>query len=1434
MKDYTVPVKVTLETVVSDTNTVLQKTSRQLQSYGTVQQREVIGSTTSLSTERVVNMLFTLSLSPTEQHRYNSVKDYFGSVRRRWCQHTSRGSGQPWLSSDDSRLYSYQGSRAAIHKDITAHAMSLGVLLDRGTYVNHYESPDTMDSVELLMEHDRNDISFMPAAQIKPYQLRLQYSDLEKFAVVDDKESALYVYFHLVYSPRLSQSDTAIVNEKTNWQRKRSIPGCTAEVLGNSSVLRFSFKGKEARDSVRRALSRLRSRSNFQIFYSPIRTVPPSSQQTHLTRPDFRSFECQYALQCLLSRGFVVTDQLDSFFPMLTTTIDRYDESIHCKALFQVLADIDNNHFVDLNKVYEAAIRNFALRIDIDEDLESKYLPSTCRYVRRVVVTPSRLLFLQPELMFENRILRQFGEECCIRVVFRDENYHKLSSMDSSSQEIEDRIVSTLQSGVRVGERHYKFLACSNSQLRDHGCWLYARDDKGHTAASIRRWMGDFSQIKCVATYISRMGQCFSTSEESVAVNVAEGKVRIVNDIKGGIDPDGKQYCFSDGIGKISRTLAEQICEEIGRSIVPSAYQIRFGGSKGVVAIGTDFSDDEEMIEIRGSMQKFESNHSKIEVMSVTSPGRLYFNRQAITVLSGLEIPDKVFLKLQDQMLSHLAKMFLSEKVAVESLQKRARLSIKYKKLQRCGIAMTTEPFFKELLQAVYKSFIGEIRRRARFEIPQEYGRNMIGVLDETGTLRYGQVFIQYSKSLDKPQKSCQIHTGPVVVTKFPCYHPGDVRKFEAINVPALHHLIDCFVFPRQGPRPHPNEMAGSDLDGDEYFVTWLPELIFSRTNHPPMHFPTPKKKVVEGQVKLDDMIKFIAEYIQNDRLGPMSNAHLVMADQQKDGVFSDVCIQVAKLLAEAVDFAKTGYCPDLEKEHRPIRYPDFMGKRDKSSYRSNRCLGKLYRQCLAIEKVTLPNLRSDDRGDNVKVEVPRVAVDESMKYPGYCKYVEAAKISRDRYNHQLSLLMTQYGIESEAEALSGCVTKLNKRITERNERFDTEKIIRVKISNLRRVTRDEFNEECDSDDSQGSDEDEADDVDNSKLAKASAWYYVTYSEYNPKFLSFPWVVSDLLGQIKSLQSGPTPLTHDPLISEINRQLLESVHTDGDSFVDYLRHQDDVTESGVIKQYLVTYPCLISVVNILLKWAKVHDVIHGGVHSTKEALSRNMLLLILLDFALQNEYVDLAQSVPNINITFILFQQRLQRGECPEEGGLKNGKPANLFVDFLEYCSKLQYDKSPLSTKTLRVSNVTDEQAYRLGEAALMAFHHLAQSGNINNLVSSWVWEVEYEMSREISAACWILLSRNIMHYEKQIEEYSGAAVTLRLLALRGPPRGQLTAFGSIKSLDRIRDRIDLLDHMFNNVRFRYIRSQTIPDNFFTHSYIYEYSPYTDVYYPGY
>jgi len=66
--------------------------------------------------------------------------------------------------------------------------------------------------------------------------------------------------------------------------------------------------------------------------------------------------------------------------------------------------------------------------------------------------------------------------------------------------EVYARVYRTLKDGLMVGGRHFEFLAFGNSQLRDHGCYMF-HSDENLTAEMIREWMGIFEGIKSVAKY---------------------------------------------------------------------------------------------------------------------------------------------------------------------------------------------------------------------------------------------------------------------------------------------------------------------------------------------------------------------------------------------------------------------------------------------------------------------------------------------------------------------------------------------------------------------------------------------------------------------------------------------------------------------------------------------------------------------------------------------------------------------------------------------------------------------------------------------------------------------------------------------------------------------------------------------------------------------
>lgn len=123
-----------------------------------------------------------------------------------------------------------------------------------------------------------------------------------------------------------------------------------------------------------------------------------------------------------------------------------------------------------------------------------------------------------------------------------------------------------------------------------------------------------------------------------------------------------------------------------------------------------------------------------------------------------------------------------------------------------------------------FRNRLNGLKRKSNVPIPESDGRILIGVIDETNSPQYGQVFIQLQQSSGESQT---IHSCKVLITKNPAHFPGDVLKLDAVDCPALHHLSECIVFPTQGPRPHPNEISGSDTDGDEVNLqNFIPPLI--------------------------------------------------------------------------------------------------------------------------------------------------------------------------------------------------------------------------------------------------------------------------------------------------------------------------------------------------------------------------------------------------------------------------------------------------------------------------------------------------------------------------------------------------------------------------------------------------------------------------------
>ncbi|KAK1416231.1 hypothetical protein QVD17_32020 [Tagetes erecta] len=742
-------------------------------------------------------------------------------------------------------------------------------------------------------------------------------------------------------------------------------------------------------------------------------------------------------------------------------------------------------------------------------------LDSGLVYVRRVQITPSKVYFCGPEVNVSNRVLRHFAAHIdnFIRVSFLDEELDKIFSTDLAPKiarngerrtEVYKRILSVLRNGIVIGDKKFEFLAFSSSQLRDNSAWMFASTGRIN-AADIRNWMGDFSSIKNVAKYAARLGQSFGSSKESLSVPQYE--VEEIPDIE--IVRGGTKYVFSDGIGKISAEFAKKVSSKCGYDHIPSAFQVRYGGYKGVVAVDPTST---MKLSLRKSMSKFESHNTKLDVLAVSKYQPCYMNRQLITLLSTLGVRDHIFEKKQREavfLLDSILRDPMKAEEALDLMSPGENTNV-MKGLLSCGYKPDAEPFLSMMLQVFRATKLLELRTKTRIFAPK--GRAMMGCLDETRTLEYGEVFVQYSSAGRRPlgddysgigSNKSRIVRGHVVVAKNPCLHPGDVRVLKAVNVPALRHMVDCVVFPQKGERPHPNECSGSDLDGDIYFVCWDPDLI------PPQQFeamdysPAPTIQL-DHDVTIEEVEEYFTNYIVNDSLGIIANAHTVFADREPVKAMAEPCVELAKLFSIAVDFPKTGVPAEIPSNLRPKEYPDFMEKPDKTTYESQNVIGKLFREVKHIAP-------QDSPVTPFTKDVARETYDADMEVIGFEYYIDEAIDFKTEYDYKLGNHMDYYGIKTEAELLSGSIMKMSRSFDRRNDA----EAVSLAVKSLRKEARNWFNK------GRG----DTDTRDENVYAKASAWYHVTYhpdywGRYNEDmtrqhFLSFPWCVHDKLIEIK-------------------------------------------------------------------------------------------------------------------------------------------------------------------------------------------------------------------------------------------------------------------------------------------------------------------------------
>lgn len=321
---------------------------------------------------------------------------------------------------------------------------------------------------------------------------------------------------------------------------------------------------------------------------------------------------------------------------------------------------------------------------------------------------------------------------------------------------------------------------------------LHQSDKDYVTAASIVAAIGTFHDLNfdknliyCPARYAARISQAF-TATDAVKVNVEE--VIHIDDI---CTSDGK-YQFTDGVGTISKELSREIWAQLKQTKrrrlpkeVPSAYQIRFMGSKGMISV--DYTLEGSVICLRPSMVKFLTPETvrDIEIArAFDKPGPYFLNRPLIMLLEGLGVPLRVFKRYQDEAEQTTRKAASSLKEAASLLECHGlgtsyRLPKIFNHLDKLGLNnLPDDQFYQKILKYATHHVLRDLKNHSRIPVPGAW--TLVGVADTHRFLQPDQIFCCI-----KPISGGRRYlSGRVLISRSPTIHPGDVRIVEAIGPP--------------------------------------------------------------------------------------------------------------------------------------------------------------------------------------------------------------------------------------------------------------------------------------------------------------------------------------------------------------------------------------------------------------------------------------------------------------------------------------------------------------------------------------------------------------------------------------------------------------------------------------------------------------------------
>ena len=392
-----------------------------------------------------------------------------------------------------------------------------------------------------------------------------------------------------------------------------------------------------------------------------------------------------------------------------------------------------------------------------------------------------------------------------------------------------NNVYNILKNGIKLSDSRqiYRYLGHSNSKLReDDGktCILMPADSNTKVYDFIESFSPELNKITKVEKQAKRIAQLFSRFNRYVKLSTSE--YRLINDVQ------NENYIFTDGCGFMSTAFAEQVKFRMKLDYIPSVCQIRYRGFKGVLMHVPEV--EKVKIHFRESMKKFETEISNLDIFGIVDFSKsfkpAYLNTQTIMLLESVGVSERILRIKQKDFYEMLNSLSSNIHAAIQYLSCFGHSDLLESVQKNRGIEKSIETqlsaFRKKEIDKMYENRRGnKIKYKTRILVQQS--RLVFGVCDPYGILNENECY--FNPTLLKDDKEKFENSDTILVTRNPCYAPGDIRKLKLANRKRnvyYSHLYDCIVFSVKGERSIADQMSGGDLDGDQFMVIWDVDLI--------------------------------------------------------------------------------------------------------------------------------------------------------------------------------------------------------------------------------------------------------------------------------------------------------------------------------------------------------------------------------------------------------------------------------------------------------------------------------------------------------------------------------------------------------------------------------------------------------------------------------